>query len=271
MIVLKTTGELALMKEAGAISAGALKVAGEAVEPGVSTWEIDRIAHEYILKHGATPTFLGYGGFPATACISVNDEVIHGIPSKKRVLREGDIVSIDLGATIHGYVGDNAATFAVGDISAEAQRLIDTTRESLYEGIARAVAGGRLGDVGHAVQSYCEARGYGVVREYTGHGVGTEMHEDPSVPNYGTPGRGVRLLPGMVIAIEPMINEGTHEIRNMPDGWTVKTRDGKERPLENPKRKNPRHLADTGFRLPPEAAVSNKALRKALAGFAQRV
>ena len=140
MIVLKTTGELALMREAGAISAGALKVAGEAVEPGVSTWEIDRIAHEYILRHGATPTFLGYGGFPATACISVNDEVIHGIPSKKRVLREGDIVSIDLGATIHGYVGDNAATFAVGDISAEAKRLIDTTRESLYEGIARAVA-----------------------------------------------------------------------------------------------------------------------------------
>lgn len=227
MIVLKTTGELALMREAGAISAGALKVAGEAVEPGVSTWEIDRIAHEFILRHGATPTFLGYGGFPATACISVNDEVIHGIPSKKRILREGDIVSIDLGATIHGYVGDNAATFAVGDISAEAQRLIDTTRESLYEGIARAVAGGRLGDIGHAVQSYCEARGYGVVREYTGHGVGTEMHEEPSVPNYGTPGRGVRLLPGMVIAIEPMINEGTHAIRNMPDGWTVKTRDGK--------------------------------------------
>ena len=153
--------------------------------------------------------------------------MIHGIPSKKRVLREGDIVSIDLGATIHGYVGDNAATFAVGDISAEAKRLIDTTRESLYEGIAKAVAGGRLGDIGAAVQSYCEGRGYGVVREYTGHGVGTEMHEDPSVPNYGTPGRGVRLLPGMVIAIEPMINEGTHEIRKMSDGWTVKTRDGK--------------------------------------------
>ncbi len=219
MIVLKTTGELALMREAGAISAGALKAAGEAVEPGVSTWEIDRIARAYIQKHGATPTFLGYNGYPAAACISVNDEVIHGIPSKN--------VSIDLGATIHGYVGDNAATFAVGDISAEAQRLIDTTRESLYEGIARAVAGGRLGDIGHAVQSYCEARGYGVVREYTGHGVGTEMHEDPSVPNYGTPGRGVRLMPGMVIAIEPMINEGTHAIRNMPDGWTVKTRDGK--------------------------------------------
>ena len=227
MIVLKTTRELNLMKEAGAISAGALKVAGEAVQPGVSTWEIDRIAYDYIVKHGAVPAFLHYGGFPATACISVNDEVIHGIPSKKRILHEGDIVSIDLGAKINGYVGDTAATFAVGDISPEAKRLIDTTRESLYEGIAKAVAGGRLGDVGHAIQQYCEERGYGVVREYTGHGVGTDLHEDPSVPNYGTPGRGVRLLPGMVIAIEPMINEGTPAIRNMSDGWTVKTRDGK--------------------------------------------
>lgn len=227
MVVLKTTKELSLLKEAGAISAGALKAAGEAVRPGVSTWEIDRIAHAYITSHGATPAFLHYGGFPAAACISVNDEIIHGIPSKTRILHEGDIVSIDLGAKIHGYVGDNAATFAVGQISPAAQRLIDTTRESLYEGIARAVAGGRLGDVGHAVQQYCEERGYGVVREYTGHGVGAELHEDPSVPNYGTPGRGVRLLPGMVIAIEPMINEGTAAIRQMSDGWTVKTRDGK--------------------------------------------
>ena len=227
MVVLKTSKELSLLKEAGKISAGALQAAGEAVRPGVSTWEIDRIAYEFIIKHGATPAFLNYGGFPATACISVNDEIIHGIPSKKRILHEGDIVSIDLGAKIHGYVGDNAATYAVGQISPEAQRLIDTTRESLYEGIARAVAGGRLGDVGYAVQQYCEERGYGVVREYTGHGVGTELHEDPSVPNYGTPGRGIRLLPGMVIAIEPMINEGTAAIRQLSDGWTVKTRDGK--------------------------------------------
>lgn len=227
MIVLKTTRELSLMKEAGAISAGALKVAGEAVQPGISTWEIDRIAYDYIIKQGAVPAFLNYGGFPATACISVNDEVIHGIPSKKRILQAGDIVSIDLGAKINGYVGDTAATFAVGEISPEAKRLIDTTRESLYEGIAKAVAGGRLGDVSHAIQQYCEERGYGVVREYTGHGVGAELHEDPSVPNYGTPGRGVRLLPGMVIAIEPMINEGTAAIKNLSDGWTVKTRDGK--------------------------------------------
>ena len=197
------------------------------MRPGVSTWEIDRVAHDYIIRHGATPAFLNYNGFPASACISVNDEIIHGIPSKKRILHEGDIVSIDLGAKIHGYVGDNAATYAVGRISPEAQRLIDATRESLYEGIAQAVAGGRLGDIGHAVQQYCEARGYGVVREYTGHGVGAELHEDPSVPNYGTPGRGIRLMPGMVIAIEPMINEGTAAIRQLPDGWTVKTRDGK--------------------------------------------
>ena len=227
MVVLKTSKELSLLKEAGAISAGALKAAGEAVRPGVSTWEIDQAAYEYIVRHGAAPAFLHYNGFPASACISVNDEIIHGIPSKKRILHEGDIVSIDLGAKIHGYVGDNAATFAVGQISPEAQRLIDTTRESLYKGIAQAVAGGRLGDIGHAVQQYCEERGYGVVREYTGHGVGAELHEDPSVPNYGTPGRGVRLLPGMVIAIEPMINEGTAAIRQLPDGWTVKTRDGK--------------------------------------------
>lgn len=227
MIVLKTTRELSLMKEACIISAGALKVAGEAVQPGVSTAEIDRIAYDYIIKQGAVPAFLNYGGFPATVCISINDEVIHGIPSKNRIIKEGDIVSLDLGARLNGYNGDTAATFAAGDISPEAKRLIDTTRESLYEGIRAAVAGGRIGDIGSAVQRYCEERGYGVVREYTGHGVGAQLHEDPSVPNYGTPGRGVRLLPGMTIAIEPMINEGTGAIKKMSDGWTVKTRDGK--------------------------------------------
>ncbi|MBQ3151330.1 MAG: type I methionyl aminopeptidase [Clostridia bacterium] len=227
MIVLKTTRELSLMKEACIISAGALKVAGEAVQPGVSTAEIDRIAYDYIKKQGAVPAFLNYGGFPATVCISINDEVIHGIPSKDRIIKEGDIVSLDLGAKINGYVGDTAATFGAGEISPEAKRLIDTTRESLYEGIRAAVAGGRIGDIGSAVQRYCEERGYGVVREYTGHGVGAELHEDPSVPNYGTPGRGVRLLPGMTIAIEPMINEGTSAVKKMSDGWTVKTRDGK--------------------------------------------
>lgn len=227
MIVLKTKRELALMREACRISAGALKAAGEAVEPGVTTYEIDRIAYNYIKKCGAEPNFLNLYGFPATACISINNEVIHGIPSKKRVLKAGDIVSIDLGAKIDGFNGDNAATFAVGDISPEAKRLCDTTRESLYEGIKAAVAGGRIGDIGAAVSSYCEARGYGVVRQFVGHGVGVKLHEDPSVPNFGTPGRGVRLLPGMTIAIEPMINQGTERVETLADGWTVVTLDGK--------------------------------------------
>lgn len=227
MIVLKTKRELALMREACRISAGALKAAGEAVEPGVTTYEIDRIAYNYIKKCGAEPNFLNLYGFPATACISINNEVIHGIPSKKRVLKAGDIVSIDLGAKIDGFNGDNAATFAVGDISPEAKRLCDTTRESLYEGIKAAVAGGRIGDIGAAVSSYCEARGYGVVRQFVGHGVGAKLHEDPSVPNFGTPGRGVRLLPGMTIAIEPMINQGTERVETLADGWTVVTLDGK--------------------------------------------
>ena len=215
------------MKEACRISAGALRVAGEAVKPGVSTAEIDRIAYEYIISQGAEPNFLHLYGFPATACISVNDEVIHGIPSKERILKEGDIVSIDLGAKKHGFNGDNAATFACGKISDEAQRLIDVTRESLYEAIKVAVPGGRIGDIASCVQRYCEERGFSVVREYTGHGVGKELHEDPAVPNYGTAGRGVRLLPGMTIAIEPMINQGTKAIRRLSDGWTVKTADGK--------------------------------------------
>lgn len=227
MIVLKTNRELALMREACIISAGALKLAGEAVQPGVTTGEIDKIAFDYIKKCGAEPNFLNYNGYPATACISINDEVIHGIPNSKRVIREGDIVSIDLGATLNGFNGDNAATFAAGAISSEAKRLCDTTRESLYVGIQKAVAGGRVGDIGSAIQQYCEARGFSVVREFVGHGVGHKLHEDPSVPNYGTPGRGVRLLPGMTIAIEPMINMGSAGVKTLPDGWTVKTRDGK--------------------------------------------
>lgn len=227
MIVLKSEKEIKQMLEACRISAEALKVAGEAVEPGVSTWEIDRVARKYIESKGAKPTFLNYNGFPAAACISINDEVIHGIPSKKRILKEGDIVSIDLGAKLNGYNGDNAATFAVGDVSPEAKRLMDTTRESLYEAIRVAVVGNKIGDIGNAVQRYCEERDYGVVREYTGHGIGKALHEDPSVPNYGTAGRGIRLLPGMTLAIEPMINQGTAAIKKLPDGWTIKTADGK--------------------------------------------
>lgn len=227
MIVLKTNRELALMREACIISAGALKLAGEAVQPGVTTAEIDKIAYDYIKKCGAEPNFLNYNGYPATACISINDEVIHGIPSKSRVIKEGDIVSIDLGARLNGYNGDNAATFAAGAISSEAKRLCDTTRESLYVGIQKAVAGGRVGDIGAAIAKYCEDRGFSVVREFIGHGIGKALHEEPSVPNYGTPGRGVRLLPGMTIAIEPMINMGSAGVKTLPDGWTVKTRDGK--------------------------------------------
>lgn len=227
MIVLRTAKEIEMMRKACQISAEALQLAGEAVKPGITTYEIDQIAYRYIKKQGAEPNFLNYNGFPATACISINDEVIHGIPSKKRVLKDGDIVSIDLGAKVNGYNGDNAATFACGVISDEAKRLCDTTKESLYKGIEQAVAGNRIGDIAYAIQSYCEERGFSVVREYTGHGVGTHLHEDPSVPNYGTAGRGQRLLPGMTIAIEPMINLGSKAIKCLPDGWTVKTLDGK--------------------------------------------
>ena len=226
MIVLKTGRELKIMKEACSISAGALEVAGKAVEPGVTTAEIDRLAEEYIRRRGGEPNFKNYEGYPATACISINNEVIHGIPSEKRKLRAGDIVSIDLGAKFDGYHGDNAATFACGDVSPEAKRLMDTTRERLYEGIRAACAGGRIGDIGHAVQSYVEARGYSVVRQFVGHGVGTHLHEAPEVPNFGTPGRGIRLMPGMTIAIEPMVNAGGYDVKVQPDGWTVLTKDG---------------------------------------------
>lgn len=226
MIVLKTSRELQIMKEACRISANALKIAGEAVQPGVSTLEIDTIVRKYIEKQGATPSFLGYGGFPNSACISVNNVVIHGIPSKKQILKEGDIVSIDVGAFYEGFHGDNAYTFACGNISREAQQLLDATKESLYEGIKQATAGNRIGDIGSAVQRYVEERSYSVVRDFVGHGVGAKLHEEPSVPNFGTPGRGPRLIPGMTIAIEPMINQGKHHVRVLDDEWTTVTVDG---------------------------------------------
>ena len=226
MVILKTGRELSIMKEACRIAAGALQIAGKAVEPGVSTAEIDKLAEDYIRSQGAKPNFKNYQGYPATACISINNEVIHGIPTAKRILKEGDIVSIDLGAEFQGYHGDNAATFACGDVSPAAKRLMDTTKESLYEGIAKAVSGGRIGDIGNAVQSYVEARGYSVVRKFVGHGIGTHLHEAPEVPNFGTAGRGIRLLPGMTLAIEPMINEGSSDVKILPDGWTVLTTDG---------------------------------------------
>ena len=226
MVVIKSSRELQQMKEACRISANALVVAGKAVEPGVSTLEIDTIVRKYIEKEGATPSFLGYGGFPASACISVNNVVIHGIPSKKQILKEGDIVSVDVGAFIDGFHGDNAYTFKCGKVSAEAEALLKATEESLYEGIKQAKAGNRVGDIGSAVQKYVEDRSYSVVRDFVGHGVGAKLHEEPSVPNYGTPGRGVRLIPGMTIAIEPMVNVGDYKVKVLSDEWTTVTADG---------------------------------------------
>ncbi len=225
MIHLKNAHQIQKMRVAGKISHNALMAAGAAVVPGATTAEIDRVAYEFITKAGAKPSFLGFGGFPATCCISVNDEVIHGIPGNRKIVR-GDIVSIDVGAIYDGWQGDNAFTFTAGEVSEEAQKLLDATRESLAEGIKAAVAGNRLGDVGAAVQQYVEARGYSVVREYVGHGIGEEMHEEPDVPNYGRQGHGVRLVPGMVIAIEPMVNQGTRHVRTISNGWTVVTTDG---------------------------------------------
>ncbi len=227
MIVLKTVEELKKMRTAGRISQRALRLAGEAVEPGVTTLELDSVVRKYIEEQGATPSFLGYGGFPASACSSVNNVVVHGIPSEKQVLKQGDIVSIDVGACFEGFHGDNAWTFPCGDISDEAKRLLDTTRDSLFEGIKAARAGNKVGDIGFAVQRYAELRSYSVVRDFTGHGVGAKLHEAPNVPNYGTPGKGATLMPGMAIAIEPMINMGTYRVKVLRDKWTTVTADGK--------------------------------------------
>lgn len=213
------------MREACRISARALALGGSLVRPGITTGEIDREIRRYIESEGATPSFLNYGGFPASACISVNQTVIHGIPGHT-VIREGDIVSVDVGACINGFHGDNAATFAAGKVSPEAQALMDATRESLYEGIKAAVAGNRIGDIGAAVQRYVEVRGYSVVRQFVGHGVGARIHEAPEVPNFGEAGRGARLLPGTAIAIEPMVNAGGPDVVVQPDGWTTVTADG---------------------------------------------
>jgi len=214
------------MKDAGRITGEALLVARDMIRPGVSTYEIDMAIRRHIEGCGAKPAFLGYGGFPASACISINDEVIHGIPSKKRILREGDIVKIDTGAAYRGYIGDSARTIPVGKVSEEAQRLIQATRDSFFAGVEALQVGNRLGDVGSAIDTLVRANGFSTVRRYVGHGIGTELHESPDVPNFGTPGRGVRLCAGMVLAIEPMVNVGSFEVLEMPDGWTVKTTDG---------------------------------------------
>ena len=225
MITLKSAHEIELMRRAGKITAAARALAREMVKPGVTTHQIDKAVFDFIRSHGATPSFLHYNGYPASVCVSVNDEIIHGIPGK-RVLQEGDIVSVDVGATFNGFVGDTAYTFAVGDISEEAADLLRVTEASLYAAIDAAQVGARLGDVSHTVEEYCGSRGYGIVREYCGHGIGREMHEDPEVPNYGKPGHGLRLMPGMTFCIEPMINGKGDAVRVLGDGWTVVTRSG---------------------------------------------
>lgn len=227
MIQLKTPSEISKMLKACELSAQALALAGKSITPGMSTWELDKIIHDFIISKGAKPSFLGYGGFTGSACISINEELIHGIPSKTRIINEGDIVTVDVGAYIDGYHGDNASTFPVGEITSEAKELLKVTEESLYEGIKMAVEGNRVGDISHAVESWCVSRGYSVVKKYVGHGVGRDLHESPEIPNYGKAGRGPRLAAGMTIAIEPMINTGTEEVRVLADNWTVVTADGK--------------------------------------------
>ena len=226
MIAIKNGQELEAMRQACKITAAARALAGEMVRPGVSTKAIDKAVHDYIVSQGAKPSFLGYHGYPASACISVNDTVIHGIPGGY-TLQEGDIVSVDVGAYYKGFHGDCAATFPCGKISADAQKLIDVTKQSFFEGIRFAKKGHRVSDISHAIQTYVESNGFSVVRSFVGHGVGAQLHEEPEVPNYGTAGRGPRMLPGMTLAIEPMVNAGTFEVRVLKDGWTVKTTDGK--------------------------------------------
>jgi methionyl aminopeptidase len=227
MIYLKSSNEIAIMRISGKIVAETLLKIEEIVRPGITTIELDKIAEEYILSCGAIPSFKGLYGFPATLCTSINEEVVHGIPGE-RVLQEGDIISVDCGALYQGFHGDAARTFNVGKISAEDQKLIDVTRQSFFEGIKFAIIGNRIGDIANAVQTYVENFGYGVVKDYVGHGIGKEMHEEPSVPNYGRSGRGPKLAKGMTIAIEPMVNLGTYAVTEKSDNWTVVTLDGRK-------------------------------------------
>ena len=226
MVSIKSSTDLAKMREAGQIAGRALKLAGESIKAGMTTKALDKIIHDFIVGCGAIPSFLNYGGFPGSACISINNEVIHGIPSHKKRIAEGDIVSVDVGAFYNGFHGDTCATFAVGKISEEAKELLKVTEESLYEGIRAAQVGARLGDVGHAVEEYCSSRGYGIVRNYCGHGIGRDLHESPEVPDYGKEGHGQRLVAGMTFCIEPMINQKGDGIKVLRDGWTVITESG---------------------------------------------
>lgn len=227
MIIIKSPEEIIKLRKAGKIVAQTHELLKKHIRPGITTQELDRIAEEYILKQGAIPGFKGYNGFPATICSSVNEEVVHGIPSSKKVLVDGDIISIDIGSIVDGYYGDGAKTYGVGSITQEAEKLIKITRQSFYDGIKYAMSGNRLSDISNAVQKTVEREGFSVVVDYVGHGVGREMHEDPPIPNYGKPGRGPRLQKGMVLAIEPMVNIGTYEVKTLPNNWTVVTLDGK--------------------------------------------
>ncbi len=227
MIILKTSRELASMQKAGRIAAQALAAGLAAVRPGITTWEINKIVHQVITDKGAKPSFLGYGGFPAAACISINHQVIHGIPSKQVTVAEGDLVKLDVGAIYEGFHGDTAATAcAGGNPSPQAKQLMEVTQECLTRGLAAVKDGNRVGDISAAVQGYAEQHGFGVVRQFLGHGIGSQLHEEPEVPNFGKPGRGPRLTPGMVLAVEPMINAGTYEVNQLDDGWTIVTADG---------------------------------------------
>lgn len=226
MITIKSKAEIEKMREAGKITGLALVEISKHIRPGVSTKELDKVAYDFIKRHGATPSFLNYNGFPGSICASVNDEVVHGIPSKERILKEGDIISIDVGACKDGFHGDAARTYPVGKISDEAARLIEVTKQSFFEGIKNAVHGGKLGDISAAVQEYVEENGYSVVRDLVGHGIGKNLHEDPSVPNFGRRGKGTKLAAGMTLAIEPMVNEGEYDVAVLDDDWTVVTADG---------------------------------------------
>ena len=227
MVTVKTAEEIGLMRKANQIVRDSLALIEEKIKPGMTTKQLDKIVYDYITGCGATPSFLGYEGYPASACISIDEEVVHGIPSDKRYIEEGQIVSVDIGSIYRGYNGDAARTFAVGKISAEKQKLIDVTKQSFFEGVKILKEGVRLGDLGHAIQSYVEANGFSVVRALVGHGIGTDMHEDPEVPNYWRAGHGLRLKANMTIAIEPMVNAGTYDVVMLDDGWTVVTADGK--------------------------------------------
>jgi methionyl aminopeptidase len=226
VIIVKSPADIEKMSKACQLSAAVLKYAGEQLNAGMSTFELDKLIYNYIIAHGAKPSFLGYGGFKGSACISLNDEVIHGLPDKKKIIRSGDIVSIDVGAYIDGYHGDNAYTYVVGQVSPTAMKLVNVTKECLELGIAAAKPGNRIGDIGHAVQTHAEQNGFSVVRDFIGHGVGANLHESPEVPNFGKPGRGPRLVKGMCIAVEPMVNQGAYGVRVLKDGWTTVTADG---------------------------------------------